>query len=216
VFLTRKIKFIMSGLRKFVQALAVLTSVGVAASQVSAQTVYSTANGKLFKDGAEIQLFGLNWFGMETPDRVLHGLWTGRQTADFLADIKNRGFNALRIPLSPETINPGFPIGSGPFSGADCAAMCDRDGRTALEYVLGVAQANDIFVLLDFHTCDSARLGSALPGDPIACPGYGLSDWLADLGAMASLSLTYTNVVESKLYGVGQFGVPRRSGGTGG
>jgi endoglucanase len=159
-------------------------------------TGYTTAGGKLFKDGVEIKLWGLNWFGLETPDRVLHGLWTGRALADFLADIKSKGFNALRLPLSPQTINPGFPISdAGPGNGEDFTALNGRDGRTALEYTLGKAQAAGVFVLLDFHTCDPARLGSGLPGSPIACSGYGVERWLADMRTLATLSRTYTNVV---------------------
>lgn len=159
-------------------------------------TGYSVAAGKLFRDGVEIKLFGLNWFGLETPDRVLHGLWTGRALADFLADFKSKGFNALRLPLSPQTINPGFPISdAGPGSGEDFPALDGRDGRTALEYTLARAQAAGMFVLLDFHTCDPARLGSGLPGSPIACTGYTLERWLADMRTLATLSRTYSNVV---------------------
>jgi endoglucanase len=157
---------------------------------------YSVAGGKMFRDGVEIKLFGLNWFGLETPDRVLHGLWTGRALADFLADIKSKGFNALRLPLSPQTINPGFPISdAGPGSGEDFTALNGRDGRTALEYTLTKAQAAGMFVLLDFHTCDPARLGSGLPGSPIACSGYSLDRWLVDMRTLATLSRTFTNVV---------------------
>jgi hypothetical protein len=157
--------------------------------------VYTAAGGKFLKDGAEIKLFGLNWFGMETPNRVLHGLWTGRQLDDFLSDFKSKGFNALRLPLSPEVINAGYAIDSGPYSGNDCAAMCNKDGRTALEYTLARAQAAGMYVLLDFHTCNPANLGSGLPGTPIGCSGYSLAKWLADLQVLATLSRTYGNVI---------------------
>jgi poly(hydroxyalkanoate) depolymerase family esterase len=157
--------------------------------------VYTAGGGKLLKDGAKLELFGLNWFGMETSARVLHGLWTGRQLADFLSDIQSKGFNALRLPLSPQTINSGYAIDGGPYSGDDCAAMCGKDGRTGLEHVLKTTQAMGIYVLFDFHTCDPAALGSALPGTPIGCSGYTMDKWLADLKTLASLSKAYTNVV---------------------
>jgi len=157
--------------------------------------VYSTSGGRLLKDGSQIQLYGLNWFGMETTDHVLHGLWTGRQLDDFLSDLTGHGFNALRLPLSPEVINSGYAIDSGPYSGADCEALCDQDGRTALEYTLERMDAAGMYALLDFHTCNPANLGSGLPGTPIGCSGYSLSSWTSDLRSLASLSLTYTNVV---------------------
>jgi endoglucanase len=158
--------------------------------------VYSASGGKFLKDGAEIKLYGLNWFGMETSDHILSGLWTGRQLADFLTDIKSKGFNALRIPVSPQTINPGFTITTAlPYSGEDCEALCGgKDGRMALEYSLGKMQAAGFYVVLDFHTCNPANLGSGLPGSPYACSGYSSGTWVNDLKTMATLSKTYTNV----------------------
>ncbi|HEU4734447.1 MAG TPA: cellulase family glycosylhydrolase [Kofleriaceae bacterium] len=156
---------------------------------------YTAVGGRLFKDGSEIKLFGLNWFGLETSNHVLHGLWTGRPLADFLADIKSKGFNALRFPVSPETINPGFPITGGPGIGEDFTALGGKDGRTALEYALAKAQAAGMFVLVDFHTCNPAQLGAGLPGGPISCSGYSLDRWLADLRTLATLSKTFTNMV---------------------
>jgi len=158
-------------------------------------TGFTTAGGKLLKDGVEIKLWGLNWFGLETSNHVLHGLWTSRPLANFLADFKSKGFNALRIPVSPETINPGFPITGGPGLGEDFVALGGKDGRAALEYTLLKAQAANMFVLLDFHTCNPAQLGAGLPGSPITCAGYSLARWLADLQTLATLSRTYTNVL---------------------
>ena len=158
-------------------------------------TGYTTSGGRLFKDSTEIRLFGLNWFGLETTNHVLHGLWTGRALADFLADIKSKGFNALRLPVSPETINPGFAITGGPGNGDDFAALSGKDGRFALEYALGKARDANMFVVIDFHTCNPTQIGGGLPGSPIACSGYSLSRWLADLQTLATLSRTYTNIV---------------------
>ena len=158
-------------------------------------TGYSTAGGRLVKDGVALELFGLNWFGLETSNHVLHGLWTGRPLANFLSDIKSKGFNALRIPVSPETINPGFAISGGPGVGEDFVALTGKDGRGALEYTLAKTQAAGVFVVVDFHTCNPAQLGAGLPGSPIACAGYSLDRWLADLRTLATLSKTYTNVV---------------------
>ena len=158
-------------------------------------TGYSTAGGRLLKDGVALELFGLNWFGLETSNHVLHGLWTGRPLANFLSDIKSKGFNALRIPVSPETINPGFAITGGPGVGEDFVALTGKDGRGALEYTLAKTQAAGVFVVVDFHTCNPAQLGAGLPGSPIACAGYSLDRWLADLRTLATLSKTYTNVV---------------------
>ena len=41
---------------------------------------------------------------METCDRAPHGLWSGRSVVDFLTQLKGWGFNALRIPVSPQVL----------------------------------------------------------------------------------------------------------------
>lgn len=156
---------------------------------------YTAVGGRLFRDGTEIKLFGLNWFGLETSNHVLHGLWTGRALADFLADFKSKGFTALRLPVSPETINPGFAITGGPGNGDDFPSLSGKDGRTALEYTLAKTQAAGMFVLVDFHTCNPAQIGSGLPDGPISCAGYSLDRWLADLRTLATLSKTFTNMI---------------------
>jgi endoglucanase len=174
---------------------AVSVTVNIPGGGGGGGTGYTAVGGKLLKDGVEIKLFGLNWFGLETSNHVLHGLWTGRPLAEFLADFKSKGFNALRFPVSPETINPGFAITGGPGIGEDFNALGGKDGRVALEYSLAKAQAAGVFVLIDFHTCNPAQLGAGLPGSPIACSGYSLDRWLTDMRTLATLSKTYTNVV---------------------
>jgi endoglucanase len=158
-------------------------------------TGFTVAGQKLFKDGSEIKLFGLNWFGLETSNHVLHGLWTGRGLDSFLADFKTKGFTALRLPVSPETINPGFAITGGPGNGPDFASLGGKDGRVALEYTLSHAQAAGMWVLVDFHTCNTSMLGAGEPNDPTQCPGYSLARWLADLQTLATLSKTFTNMI---------------------
>jgi endoglucanase len=158
-------------------------------------TGYTVAGQRLFKDGGEIKLFGLNWFGLETSNHVLHGLWTGRGLDSFLADFKSKGFTALRLPVSPETINPGFAITGGPGNGPDFTALSGKDGRFALEYTLSHTQAAGMFVLIDFHTCSPTMLGAGEPNDPTQCPGYSLDRWLADLRTLATLSKSFTNMI---------------------
>lgn len=58
-----------------------------------------------------IHLFGVNWFGFETPNHVVHGLWK-RNWEDMLLQIKSLGFNAIRLPFCTESVKPGTqPIG---------------------------------------------------------------------------------------------------------
>ena len=47
----------------------------LASSSLSAAE-YAVSGQRILQDGVEVQLFGVNWFGAETQDHVVHGLWT--------------------------------------------------------------------------------------------------------------------------------------------
>ena len=145
---------------------------------------YRATRGEVYFGDERVRLWGLNWFGLETPDRAPHGLWM--RSLDFLLDrVRALGFNALRLPLSPESIRPGFRSASWAIRG-------DTDtGREQLEAVIDGARQRGMRVLLSFHTCNPAQLGGSLPGSPTACGGYSESEWTADLERMASLATQY-------------------------
>ena len=50
-------------------------------------------------NGEPVRLTGVNWFGFETANRVVHGLWS-RDYRSMLHQVRDLGFNALRIPWS--------------------------------------------------------------------------------------------------------------------
>jgi endoglucanase len=157
------------------------------ARQRSELGLWSVQAGDLYRGTEKVNVYGLNWFGMATPDRAPHGLWTGRSVESFVAQVAELGFTALRLPLSPQTIRPGYPV-------APWARAYGADGRSVLEHVLGEAERAGLFVLLSFHTFDPNRLSHDLPGRPFG-DGYKKADWLADLRALAELARRYPNVL---------------------
>ena len=95
-----------------------------------------------------INLFGVNWFGFETPDHVVHGLWA-RNWEDMLLQIKSLGFNAIRLPFCTESVQPG----TVPTS-IDYNKNPDLQGLTSLEIMEKIVQRAGelgIFILLDYH-----------------------------------------------------------------
>ena len=58
-------------------------------------------DGRIYRGGQPISIKGINWFGFETSDYGLHGLWSVNleDTLDFVAAA---GFNAIRMPFSCE------------------------------------------------------------------------------------------------------------------
>ena len=143
--------------------------------------------GRIHYAGNEVTLKGINWFGLDSEYHGLHGLWSQRSIDDFLDQIATLGFNALRIPIAPESLRP---------------TTSGKDGYenpvAQLEDLMAKAKTREIYILLDFHTCSSS-VGHTAAG-PESCSGYGKGDWLDDLAAMAELSKKYSNVVGIDLF----------------
>lgn len=147
---------------------------------------WHTEVGKVYKDNKEIQLRGINWFGFETPELIVHGLWTGRSMDSYLKQVSDLGFNALRLPLAPEVFEDGYKSTQGKTKPLD-----------NLKDLLTIANNNGIYVLLDLHTCNFKQ---GLMGSPLACDNYRLSSWFTTLEKMARLSLEHPNVFGIDLY----------------
>lgn len=63
-------------------------------------------NGKLWLGEQHVRLKGTSWFGFETPDACVHGLWA--HTIEWYLDwLVQHRFNALRLPFSMQlALNP--------------------------------------------------------------------------------------------------------------
>ena len=65
--------------------------------------IFSTFNGQLTFNNQEIFLRGINWYGMETPNIVMEGLWQ-YPIDSYLDLLVNHSFNYLNS-LSLELLN---------------------------------------------------------------------------------------------------------------
>jgi endoglucanase len=136
-------------------------------------------------------LKGLNWFGFDTEKLGLHGLWSGRPLKSFLDQIVSLGFNALRIPLSPQALDKTQKGSDG------------YDTPVAqLEDLMTKADTLGIHIVFDFHNCHySVGHTQGRPDPDLAeCPGYDLNAWLEDLGALAKLAKAHKSVVGIDLF----------------
>ncbi len=149
---------------------------------VSAPLLYRATPQGVFRGDEPVSLYGINWFGLETADRAPHGLWAGRTVADFLAQMRELGLTALRLPLSPQVLVPGHPTASWARR-----AGYPADAHEGLRYFLDEAQRAGLYVLLDFHTYDPHLIGAKLPGRPFG-DGYTRADWLGGPPRVGELS----------------------------
>lgn len=168
---------------------------GGASDEIFGQTVpraasWWVADGRVYHGTDEVRLFGINWFGLESDSHALFGpSQANRTVADFLDQVASLGFNALRVPLAPESIREGTPSASWANHGSV------DTGREQLEELAAAARDAGIYMLWDVHTCaSSVGYRAESPLDP-ACSGYGKQAWLDDLRTLATLAARYAPYV---------------------
>src|SRR5262249_2691778 len=70
----------------------------------SADFFHTSGNQILAANGNPVKVAGVNWFGFETSNYVVHGLWA-RNYKDMMNQMQQLGFNTIRIPFSNGIFN---------------------------------------------------------------------------------------------------------------
>ena len=139
---------------------------------------YEINAGKVL-DGAgkAIQLRGVNWFGFETNNHVVHGLWA-RNWTEMITQMQAQGFNAVRLPFCPATLH-----GSAPPSSIDYGRNADLQGLSAIQVmdkVVTELSNRGMYVLLDHHTPDCQTISELW-----YTQSYSEQQWISDLTFVA-------------------------------
>ncbi|CAD2243792.1 cellulase family glycosylhydrolase [Xanthomonas arboricola] len=161
--------------------LALATALALAAAPAFS---YSISNNKIVDDsGKVVQLKGVNVFGFETGNHVMHGLWA-RNWKDMINQMQGLGFNAVRLPFCPATLRSS----TMPTS-IDYSLNADLQGLSSLQIldkVINEFNARGMYVLLDHHTPDCAAISELW-----YTGSYSEAQWLDDLRFVAN---RYKNV----------------------
>ena len=122
--------------------------------------------------GAPVVLQGVNWFGFETSNQVVHGLWT-RDYKAMLAQIRGMGFNAIRLPFSLQSLHSST-INGVDFSNGKNAALQANTPLKAMDVIIKQAARDHLRVLLDCHSdADDGYTEPLWYGN-----GYSEQDWI--------------------------------------
>lgn len=111
------------------------------------QIVSSVNGGKSWEN---VTVSGSSWFGFETQDFVVDGLWT--HTMDFYLDtMKSIGINSIRVPYSSEWVLFHWDLyPDNGLVGADPEAQ-HKKSREILDLLLDKAASRDMVIMLDLH-----------------------------------------------------------------
>lgn len=114
----------------------------------------------LDKDGKQVWLTGVNWFGYNTGTNTFDGLWNSELVSSVKA-IADHGFNLIRVPMSAELINQ-WAAGEYPkanYNNAYNPALNSMNSLEIFDYFLKLAEANGIKVMIDIHSAETNASG---------------------------------------------------------
>lgn len=123
---------------------------GAAEARVIATPLHTRGDRIVDRHGRTVVLKGVNWFGFETSNHVVHGLWTLDYRA-MLAKVRRLGFNAIRLPFSLEALRSPTFTGVD-FSNGKNAALKGKTPLQAMDVIVHEAGRQGILILLDNHS----------------------------------------------------------------
>jgi len=198
-------------MRRFINYLVILLMLfgGIKDVFAQQQNFLNASGNKLFDStGKEVRLTGVNWFGFETQNYFPHGIWT-RDMKSVLQQIKDLGFNTIRVPWCNEMLNPGVSItipsyGSDPYTGI--SPMNEEETNITkpielLDVFVRWCQENDMKIVLDNH---SRAADGFLSEEVWYTPEYSEERWINDWKFMAD---RYKNLIVIQLL----IGIKRQS-----
>ncbi|WP_271769897.1 cellulase family glycosylhydrolase [Aquimarina algiphila] len=192
-------------IRQLLSLIVVMLVFGLVTKLSAQQQNYLTVSGnKLFDvQGKEVRLTGVNWFGFETQNYFPHGIWS-RDMKSVLQQIKDLGFNTIRVPWANEMLNPGSTIainsyGSDPYTGV--SPMNEEETKVTkpielMDIFVKWCQENDMKIVLDNHS----RAADGFLNEKFwYTPEYSEERWIQDWVFLADRYKEYSAVVAMDL-----------------
>ena len=154
-------------------------------SALGAGNWHTSGNKILDANNATVRMAGVNWYGFETTDHLVHGLWA-QDYQSVLNTIKSLGFNVIRIPFSNELVevNPvptNFTTNAG--GKAANAALVGKSALEDLDTLVAYAGSIGLRVILDNHRSEAGNSNEA--SGLWYTSAYPQASWIADWQTMA-------------------------------
>ena len=166
----------------------VICFAGISAAAFAQGSGYWHTSGNQIIDtsGHTIRIAGINWYGFETTDEVVHGLWA-QDYHSILKTIKNNGYNTIRLPFSNQMVespvvpsNISYANGSGPIN----TDLKNLNALEIMDKIIAAAGADGLRVILDNHRSEAGN--SAEANGLWYTSAYSESAWINDWKTLAS------------------------------
>lgn len=145
----------------------------------------------LDSQGQPFRIAAVNWYGAEEDDFVPGGLDQQPHTR-ILQEIRDLGYNTIRLPISDELVHDNPIITQG--VDAD-PALRGQPALTVLGIIIDDAAALGLRIILDNHRSEAGWSAESNGLWYNAAAGYPESLWLDDWRIMAAFSLRWPNVI---------------------
>ena len=158
-----------------------------AAGGVGAGYWHTSGNQILDANGSPVRIAGINWYGFETPDEIAHGLWA-QDYHSIINDIKNLGYNTIRIPFSNQVVEDPIVPQNISFSSNTGPINSDLQGLNALQdlqKIVTYAGQDGLKVILDDHRSEAGE--SAESNGLWYTATYTSQDWVSDWVTLAKM-----------------------------
>ncbi|GAA4043658.1 cellulase family glycosylhydrolase [Streptomyces shaanxiensis] len=151
------------------------------AAEAQAGAGYWHTSGRQILDaaGQPVRIAGINWFGFETGNHVVHGLWA-RDYKSMLDQIESLGYNTLRVPFSDDILKSGTMPDSINYADGKNADLQGLTSVQVLDRIVAYAGQVGLKIVLDRHRPDAG--GQSALWYTSAVPE---STWIANLKALA-------------------------------
>jgi endoglucanase len=137
-------------------------------------------------NSAPVRIAGINWYGFETTDHIVHGLYA-QDYKTVLNNLRSLGYNVIRIPFSNELVerNP-VPTNFTTSAGGKAAntALTGQRALTDLDTIVSYAGSIGLRIILDNHRSEAGNSNEA--SGLWYTSVYPRESWLADWRIMAA------------------------------
>ncbi|MET7483427.1 cellulase family glycosylhydrolase [Streptomyces sp. NPDC005538] len=144
--------------------------------------------------GQPVRIAGINWFGFETANYVVHGLWS-RDYKSMIDQMTSLGYNTIRLPYSDDIFKPSTVPNSIDFSNGKNTDLQGLNSLQIMDKIVSYAGQDGLKVILDRHRPD-ASAQSAL-WYTASVPE---STWIANLRSLATRYAGQSTVIGIDLH----------------
>ena len=174
-----------------------LLLVGLSTNSAYAQTGYWHTSGSQILDssGKVVRIAGVNWYGLETTDEVVHGLWA--QDYHYIMNaIQSNGYNVVRLPFSNQMVETPIVPNNISYYNSSGPINTDLKGLNSLQIVdkiVAYAGQIGLHIILDNHRSEAGN--SAEANGLWYTPQYPESAWINDWTSLAQRYLNNSTVI---------------------